>query len=529
MRRTVTFSIAALLAGGAIWLAGQAGSPATRPMASNFPAGPVLYLEARNFQSLLNSWDGSKEKQLWLASDNYQVFSRSALLQKLQRAQQEFAVAAGVPPDLALLSNVAGAESAIAIYDIGKLEFLYITRLPAARITASPLWKARGNYEPRNAAGFDYYVKSDRPSKRVAAFATAQDYVLLATREDVLAGALTLIAAQNAASLAGEPWFGQAIEAAKVKGDLRLVLNMPLLMQSPYMRSYWIQRNASELKQYSTAISDVNRNSEALTESRILLRANPEPAAWNESAVGQVTRLVPDDAGLYRAWASPTAEQAIALVRDKMIEHQQRGGSGRQAPVAGSMDAIVGTEADLETRIDEPALESGRRSIPDEAYNLLHETKLDAMLYAGATRVAVDGAFVGIDSAVILLRANNWEPGAGNQFTTATADLVVGSSGGALVFANNPEFLRKILAQVNRPGLQPARYAASYWHSRELANFGRITRLIDNPMKQEGLMFFSQNVASFGSSILNRLDEASIRIHDAGAVVSQDLVYKLKP
>ena len=39
----------------------------------------------------------SAEKRLWLASANYQAFSRSTLFIKLDRAQTEFATAAGVP------------------------------------------------------------------------------------------------------------------------------------------------------------------------------------------------------------------------------------------------------------------------------------------------------------------------------------------------------------------------------------------------------------------------------------------------
>ena len=42
------------------------------------------------------------------------------------------------------------------------------------------------------------------------------------------------------------------------------------------------------------------------------------------------------------------------------------------------------------------------------------------------------------------------------------------------------------------------------------------------------LIFFSQNVGSLGQSMLGRLDSASM-VHDPGAVVTQKLVYKLKP
>ena len=58
------------------------------------------------------------------ASANYAAFSRSRLFLRLEAAFDEFSTAAGAPPDMALLSDVAGAESALALYDIGKLEFL---------------------------------------------------------------------------------------------------------------------------------------------------------------------------------------------------------------------------------------------------------------------------------------------------------------------------------------------------------------------------------------------------------------------
>ena len=49
----------------------------TRPIANLFPAGSLLYLEARDFRSILSEWNNSSEKKLWLTSDNYQVFSRT--------------------------------------------------------------------------------------------------------------------------------------------------------------------------------------------------------------------------------------------------------------------------------------------------------------------------------------------------------------------------------------------------------------------------------------------------------------------
>ena len=215
-----------------VWMFAQTPPSSLPDLARLVPAGPSLYIEAKDFGSLLSDWNGSDEKRLWLASDNFQVFSRSRLYLKLQQAQTEFAAAAGVPPDLDLLSNVAGKQSALAIYDIGKLEFLYITRLSSDRFADGALWKTRGSYQPRQSSGIDYYIKTDPASKRVAAFAAAKDYVVLATREDVLAGALALIAGQSGSAVASEQWFDKGVREAKSPGELRMVMDLEKLTEA---------------------------------------------------------------------------------------------------------------------------------------------------------------------------------------------------------------------------------------------------------------------------------------------------------
>ncbi|MGO8732989.1 MAG: hypothetical protein ACLQVM_09355 [Terriglobia bacterium] len=69
--------------------------PAARNEPTAFtPTGSLLLVESVNFALLVRDWENSKEKQKWLASDNYQVFSRSRLFLRLQEAQRQFAVAA---------------------------------------------------------------------------------------------------------------------------------------------------------------------------------------------------------------------------------------------------------------------------------------------------------------------------------------------------------------------------------------------------------------------------------------------------
>lgn len=543
-----------------------AQSPAGVPaeLARLVPAGPLLYLEAKDFGALLSDWNGSDVKQLWLKSDNFEVFSRSRLYLKLQQAQKEFAATAGVPPDMDLLANVGGGQSALAIYDIGKLELLYITSMPSDRFAGGALWKLRGNYQPRQSSGIDYYIRTDPASKRVASFAVAKDYVVLATREDVLAGALSLIAGQNGSSLAQEPWFDKTVREAKSPGDLRMVMDLDKLGRSPHFRSYWIQQNISELKQYAAAIADAGRASGELREDRVLLRGAEIAPAWNEAAAGEVMRLAPQSAGLYRAWASPSSQQAFDLIRRKILEPRPETRiESKVAPVVALGGGAVGDETDLETHIDEAPLETGSPAIGAELRKLLDSVTIDAMMDVGSSRVLPDGVFVGTESGVVLLARSDWDNIAVRDALTAAfaqqlstgalgarwVDRAAGSNsyseldglqpltlrttGRILMIAGSRDLMEGMLAGVGRQPVAGARYAALYWHSKELPNFIKMMRLIDNPLAKTAAgnppepAFFSGNIASLGQA-LARIDSESIVVHDTGAVLTQNLVYKLK-
>src|SRR6516225_7948873 len=123
----------------ATWGLFQASATPAQPLDQLMPEGSLLYIEAKDFASLLKDWNGSPEKREWLNSADYSVFSKSRLFLRLSKASDEFAAAAGVRPDAKFLADVAGTASAIAVYDIGNLEFLYISRSSATDFTRSAL------------------------------------------------------------------------------------------------------------------------------------------------------------------------------------------------------------------------------------------------------------------------------------------------------------------------------------------------------------------------------------------------------
>jgi len=71
---------------------------------------------------------------------------------RLADAGKELSSAAALPADTNLLRQAAGTQSALAIFDIGKLQFLYITRLPSASSTQSNLRQTRSKKDHSEAA-----------------------------------------------------------------------------------------------------------------------------------------------------------------------------------------------------------------------------------------------------------------------------------------------------------------------------------------------------------------------------------------
>lgn len=106
-------------------------------------------------------------------------------------------------------------------------------------------------------------------------------------------------------ALRNRRWYAASVAAAARKpGDLRMTLNLARIVPSPYFRSYWIQQNITELKQYTAAISDLYREKNEFREERTLLPVNAEnlPSTADLSAI---LAYVPADAGVYRAVAQP--------------------------------------------------------------------------------------------------------------------------------------------------------------------------------------------------------------------------------
>jgi hypothetical protein len=547
------------------WITYLVAAPAP-PLLSNYvPAGPLVYLEAKDFSTLLSDWSSSPQKKQWLTSDNYEVFSRSRLFLRLKGASDQFAAAAGLSPDINFLSQVAGERSAFALYDIGNLQFFYITYLPSAKSMQTTLWQARSKFEPRSAGGVEFYLRRDPQSLREVAFAVAGDYLLLSTREDLMAGALQLMAGKQDRTVAAEQWWAQSTAAAGQAGDLRMVLNLEELVPNGYFRTYWVQQNITNLKQYSASVSDLYRSSKQYREERVLIRKEEpkQPSSPDGlAAAADVGRLVPSEAGIYQAEASPTSDAVFALLEIKFLApHLGPVPPSQVAPQVQLTSGEQGGGSDLETRIDQAPVERPAAQQPVTALKeLLDKAPLLSSLQVQSTVLDQSGVFVRIHSAVVLVAGSEWNQAAVQSALTdfvrpgLTASqlgvgwqqesgyekldglwpLIVSVRGKYLLVSDDPGLLEALVANFSRKSeRKPADMLAGFNHQQERANFARFSRFVDRPSatvtddenRRGEPQFFSNNMASL-SSTLAAVSAEKIEVRSEGNKERQTVTYE---
>jgi hypothetical protein len=573
MMKRFYFALAAMLflgvlgvCGAAAYKALQSPTPDSLSLASFAPQGALLSIESPDFKALLKSWSSSQEEQRWLKSDNYTSFSNSRLFSRLGEAQDQFATTAGVPPDAQFLQQVAGSQSLFAWYDIGNLEFLYITRMPSGEAAKTPLLQLRDKFEERKAGDASFFVRTEGDPAHTVAFAVHGDYLLLATREDLIANALQLMQQPVDATLLHEHWYAEAAAAAKEQpGNLRMALNMTKIVPSPYFRSYWIQQNITELKQYSAALSDLYLTPESFREERVLIASNPDKEAVSAD-LAPVLGYLPRNIGVYRAQAQPTTAAILHQFEDKLLSRSTSDYRDTHiAPVADLSTPIAGDTSNFEERIDETSVVVQPRAASlSQLHDLLAAAHSEAMLaFSSASQPKTQGSetvFSPVHTAVVLASSAGWNQLAWQQSLSAALaprltigkaglawqehhhdnvswvelsgihGLVLAIQGNVCVVASDEATLLLLLEASHHAVSVPkkATLVAGFDHRSEREGFVRLTHLLDGSGSSGGDAppFFSRNMASLSNTFQDLDAETFTESPLNNGVIHQTVVYQ---
>ena len=530
MKKPMAVAVAALsLAAGSVWLRAQRND--ARRTDTLMPPGAIFYLEAKDFHQLLTQWNGSEERRRWLKSDDASVLTQSRLLGRLMQAQEQFAKVASLPLEMNLVNELAGGESAFAFYEFSTVHFVYLTHMDSARLNQSGLWKSRSSYQTREAGGIPFYIKTENDGREnyTVAFAAHDGWLVLATEPNLMAHTLALLAGQQqAGSISGESWYEDTLKQIPQQGDLRLVYNLTALRKSPQFRTYWIQQNITDLGEFSAGSADLFEQANGFEERRVLLRSAARESQADNGALTQVLAHIPQGASLYRAWANPSRELVKSVLQQVVLsETLNAADQNLNAPQVSSDAPTVGSESDLETRIDEPAFQRAGDNNIEALTDAVMAMEPKAILHSQLTQVTGDRVFVYPQSEVSLVCAKADRAAIDTALQSSIGVVKTGSLDPLRISEDSGVLTLSRLGTrtaVKATVVSGEVYAAAYEHAAEWPRYKQLFGVVDHKTG-DAPAFFSGNLRSLGDS-LYRLRRASMTTQEQGAVTRDTVDYE---
>lgn len=298
-------------------------------LTEDFPRGALVYGQFADLPALIKQWDQSHLKQQYLGSANYKQFQHGHLALKLIERWEEFNNALGFPLDTTTLSSAADARVAIAIYDIGRLDLVFIAPMSEEKIMATEFFKSKDQFEPTELPdGTTYYrheVDADRGrQKQMLVFAALKGRLILATSEPLLLRAITNI---NGKSKKDRLWDDPSFKtlSAMVNPHFATVwVDQAKLNDDYYFKHYWLMQNVDQLKTIRACMFDLELKDGTWIERRDFLSAGKATRTSSAISAAEIARLraqIPEDVPYMKVESlGGDAALTTTLIQDTLLD-----------------------------------------------------------------------------------------------------------------------------------------------------------------------------------------------------------------
>jgi hypothetical protein len=274
--------------------------------AEDFPRGALIYVQIQDLPALIKLWNESELRRKYLESANFDEFQNRHLALKLAERAYEIKDAVGIFPDLDFASGLSENSAALAVYDIGKMEFVFIAPMSEEKILASKLFELGADFEEirldDETSVYTKEIEIDRGRQvQKILYANFRGRLILATSEKYFLQTLDNIRGKTPKNrLSNEPLFSQLAE--KTNPNLATVwLNQQKLNDDWYFKHYWLMSEAENLKNLRAGMFDFEIEDKKVIERRVFLTAESKPSGKiNAETANRVGNLIPENIPFYK-------------------------------------------------------------------------------------------------------------------------------------------------------------------------------------------------------------------------------------
>ena len=297
--------------------------------AEDFPRDALVYVQTADLPALIKFWNESEFKEKYLESENFKDFADRHLGRKLASRWHEFNDAAGFSIDLETVSSLAGNQAAIAFYDVGKLEFVFIAPVSDEIFAATKFAQNRERFAEETLADdtliYRVNVEADHGRQiQELIFTQIKGRLVIATSENLLVQTLGNInGKQSKNRLIDEPSF-KALSGKIEPHSATVWLDQKALNDDYYFKHYWLMSDVENLDNIRAGMFDFEIQADKFIERRKFLLDKPaENLPDINSAAEEMTAFLPADVPFYRL---QTANQNVvnAAVEKTIFAQRQK-------------------------------------------------------------------------------------------------------------------------------------------------------------------------------------------------------------
>jgi len=299
-------------------------------LADDLPRGAFVYAQFANLPALIEQWQHSKLKEQYLNSTNYRQLQHRHLMLKLISRWEEFNSALGFQLDVGTISGSIETRAAVAVYDIGQLNLVFIAPLSEEKIALTQFFTNKDQFEeietPDGAVYYRQPVEADHGrQKQVLAFATLNGRFILASDENLLLRTIANISRPKSKdSLSDDPAFTSLSQ--KLQPHFVTVwVDQTKLNHDYYFNHYWLPQNVDQLKGIRAGMFDLEQQKGRWIERREFLSTAKDYASSPPIPDGELKRLysmAPEDAPFVRLRKVTSDPALSAVVRDTLFDTQ---------------------------------------------------------------------------------------------------------------------------------------------------------------------------------------------------------------
>lgn len=218
------------------------------------------------------------------------AFEQSRLYLKLENKLEEASKISGFEISLETLSEVAGEESALALYDIGELSMVFLSTVSRSQMMKTKFANPGKRFEERKKGDVIYFVASDETGA-VFAFAITDRWFLFSNKLSLMEQTIELLVGNSKEDLSNSDWFKGILEPSLLSADLVVALNQSALNDDLYFKTYWLHKNAKQLRWIDRTILALKFEQNLIRETRVFTIAEDANQPFAGKASQELARI----------------------------------------------------------------------------------------------------------------------------------------------------------------------------------------------------------------------------------------------